>query len=539
MMTVHDILERARVSGQRLSPADAGLLFAAAMRLAAAQGATLRSRLVQLDEQGTLHLLPFDDQLPELEPGYLAPELLAADAPRKSEPRVQVYAAGALGFELLTGKAPRAGVEAELPAPLGDIVKLALAPDRRERFGDLTQLYDAVEGAHPRTPLEQERQALAAVRARSAAVSPEKEALARLIAQVGELQRQVSKLSASQRDVLERVERFDDGQRLSPAPKQGAPVALPFLAGLVGAVAVLGAAWALGLVRPPAAVTAVKDDPPAIAREDARREPALPEGDADAGEAKARSRAHAADGAPVDAGGAAAAQARAPVAAAPAPAALRASPAAAVDAGAEAVASQDAPTARAAAQPGQAAPPSQAAPPAQAAAQPGAPASAEPSRAEPARTEPSRAEPSAVTASKGAGAALSGAAAPGATPSGAPASPAPPAPAPAKRSRPDVSPAMMVHAVAQSQVKRGEDALETGRIDEAMQSFRAALENEPTNGPAWRGIATAYSMQGNDAQALQAYEKYLGVAPNARDAGEIRKVMAELKARAKLGGEEK
>ena len=108
-----------------------------------------------------------------------------------------------------------------------------------------------------------------------------------------------------------------------------------------------------------------------------------------------------------------------------------------------------------------------------------------------------------------------------------------------KRSRADLSPAMMVHAVAQSQVKRGEDSLEAGHIDEALQSFRAAIENEPTNGPAWRGVATAYSMQSNDAQALQAYEKYLGVAPNARDAAEIRTVMSELKARARLGGEEK
>src|ERR1700682_1316313 len=150
MISVHDILERSRASGQPLPAREATLLFAAAMRLAAPQGATLRSRLVGIDEQGALHLAPFDDRQPELEPGYLAPELLSADAPRKSEPRVQVYAPGALGYGVLTGRDPRAGLDAELPAPLGDIVKLALAQDRRERFGDLTQLYDAVEGAQPR-----------------------------------------------------------------------------------------------------------------------------------------------------------------------------------------------------------------------------------------------------------------------------------------------------------------------------------------------------------------------------------------------------
>ncbi|TMA28454.1 MAG: hypothetical protein E6J78_05860, partial [Deltaproteobacteria bacterium] len=159
MTNVYEILERARASGQRLSEKEAAVLFAAAIRLAANQGATVRGRLVELDDNGGLHLAPFDDEAPEEEPGYLAPELLAADAPRKSEPRVQVYAAGALGYELLTGKrlAENARVTpAELSGPLGDIVLVALAADRRERFGDLTQLYDAVEGVQKRLPVEQE-----------------------------------------------------------------------------------------------------------------------------------------------------------------------------------------------------------------------------------------------------------------------------------------------------------------------------------------------------------------------------------------------
>ena len=525
MMTVHDILERARASGQRLPPGDAGLLFAAAMRLASAQGATLRSRLVQLDEQGALHLLPFDDQQPELEPGYLAPEMLAADAPRKSEPRVQVYAAGALGFELLTGKDPRGGLEGDLPAPLGDIVKLALSPDRRERFGDLTQLYDAVEGAQPRAPLEKERQVLAVVHTRNTSVSPEKEALAKLISQMGDVQRQVAKMSASHRDVLERVERFDDGQRLSPAPKRGTPVVLPFLAGLVGALAVLGAAWALGLVHAPAPVASVKEAPAPVVREEALRDPA-PEVDAGKG--------GAADTSPGATARAAEARSRAAgsdaVTASDAGSAANVQPAAGTSAAGPSLAPTGTPPSAQAAAPPPAAPPD---------ALPGAsPEAAAPLGA------PAESSSWPLAGSSGVPLAV--------TPDGAPDAakaaaipPAPPQPSPAsnrsvkKRSRSDVSPAMMAHAVAQSQVKRGEDALEAGHIDEALQSFRAAIENEPTNGPAWRGVATAYSMQSNDAQALQAYEKYLGVAPNARDAAEIRTVMSELKARARLGGEEK
>jgi regulator of sirC expression with transglutaminase-like and TPR domain len=42
----------------------------------------------------------------------------------------------------------------------------------------------------------------------------------------------------------------------------------------------------------------------------------------------------------------------------------------------------------------------------------------------------------------------------------------------------------------------------------------------------------AYAMQGNDAQALQAYDKYLRLAPKAPDAAEIRQSIRELKERA-------
>jgi Tfp pilus assembly protein PilF len=97
---------------------------------------------------------------------------------------------------------------------------------------------------------------------------------------------------------------------------------------------------------------------------------------------------------------------------------------------------------------------------------------------------------------------------------------------------------MMVHAVAQSQVKRGEKALEDGRVDEALESFRAAIDNEPGIAVAYRGLAMAYTMQGSDALALQSYERYLQLAPSAPDAGDTRKAIGELKARSKLGASE-
>jgi tetratricopeptide (TPR) repeat protein len=97
----------------------------------------------------------------------------------------------------------------------------------------------------------------------------------------------------------------------------------------------------------------------------------------------------------------------------------------------------------------------------------------------------------------------------------------------------------MLHAVAVSQVRRGDAALEQGRADEALASFRAALENESTLAIAFRGLGMAYAMQGDDQKALQAYGKYLQLAPAAPDKADIRKSIAELKARAKIGSGEK
>ena len=559
MVTVHDILERARATGQRLSTTEAGVLLSAAVRLASAQGATLRSRLVQLDEQGSLHLLPFDDQHPELETGYLAPELLGADAPRKSEPRVQVYAAGALGYELFTGNDPRNGVDGELPAPLGEIVRMALSPDRRERFGDLTQLYDAFESAQPRLPPEQERQVIGSVRARPGlGAGLEKEALAKLIAQLGEVQRQLSKLSAAQREVAERVERFEDGQRLAPSSgRRGPPVLVPLLAGLLGAAAVIAAAWALGLA--PAAPALFSPQRAAPAGETAAAPPSdgaiSPPADAPAPAATGAT----ASGKPARAPATGtAASAVPPVTKSPSATAATAPPATPPPAtppgapGAPAPATDAAPVAGAAASPtgaisatGDGAPRTDTASAANetptpgagapargdaAAGTPGSPRPANPA-ASPAPDKETVATPLAAGSGKGAAAPPTAAAPDVAPPTAATSKPRP------ARNR-EVSPAMMAHAVAQSQVKRGETALEQGRVDEAIASFHIAIENEAGNAPALRGLGTAYSMQSNESMAIQSYEEYLRLAPTARDAGEIRRVIEGLKARAKIGGGE-
>ena len=489
MTNVHDILEKVRAAGTRLQPSEAAVLFAAAVRLAAAQGATLRSRLLAIDEAGVLHVASFDDQAPEGEPGYLAPELAAGgagfagdgrspkggasgDAPRKSEPRVQVYAAGALGYELLTGaRASGRPPGAELAGPLGDIVRIALAHDRRERFGDLTQLHDAIEGVQPRPPAEGERNILMGLRGRWARPPPEKEALAKLIEKLGLLEAQVQQLAKAQgrveaasRETAEHVDRFFEGQQRLQQRPQGSPFGPALLGGALASIAVVAAAWALGMLQAPATlrppVAQVAPSPPQAAQ--ATPQP-LPQ---PAPAAAALDASVAAEPAAVDAGGAAAAPADAGAVAA-------AADAGAADAGALAV--EEDPTLP---------PPAEKPPP-------------------------------------------------------VPPAPAKAAPPPAKKKPMQVSQAAMLHAVALSQVRRGESALEKGHAEEALESFRAALENEPTIAVAFRGMGMAYALQGNDGQALQAYDKYLKLAPSAADASDIRRSIAELKTRSRIGAGEK
>ena len=166
-LSLQQIFDRACATQEWLPAAEAELIFTAAVRLAAEHGAPLRPARMLLTEAGVLTLAARDPG--EDRAGYLAPELLAADPPRRTEGRVQVFAAGALGYELFTGRPPPeppALPGSELSGPLADLVKVALSADRRERFGDLQQLLDAVEVVQPRRP-EVEQAGLAALFARA------------------------------------------------------------------------------------------------------------------------------------------------------------------------------------------------------------------------------------------------------------------------------------------------------------------------------------------------------------------------------------
>lgn len=484
MISTHEILEKSRAAGQRLPYNEAAVLFAGAVRLAAANDSTLRGRLVRIDDAGGLHVEGFDEQAPEAEPAYLAPELLSADAPDKNDPKVQVYAAGVLGYELLTGRlAPPPGQAPgpELTGPLGDVVRRALAVDRRERIEDLRQLHEVVEEIQPRPPAEGERNILSALRNRFSRPPPEKEALAKLIdrlhqleAQVAQLGKAQARLEASQRESSETIERFEVGQtRVDQAGRRRQSVVAPAMAvAAFTSAAILAAAWAFGMLALPARLgpSSAANPPPPPPLEPA--EVAPPARDAAVTESKPPpSKRAAAEPTPVPAE-----PKPAPVEATPPPEARPAAPVAA-EAGADA----------------------------------GSEAAADNANAD-----------AALAVDTDAGAPQ-------------PASAAPPASAPSPPKRQASSRAAMLHALALSQVRRGEDALEQGNADEALASFRAALENEPTIAVAFRGLGMAYAMQGHDSEAVEAYDKYLRLVPKALDAPGIRRSMLELRARANAG----
>ena len=502
MISAYEILEKSRAAGQRLPYNEAAVLFAGAVRLAAANDSTLRGRLVRIDDAGGLHVEAFDEEAPEAEPAYLAPELLSADAPDKNDPKVQVYAAGVLGYELLTGRLappPDHAAGPELTGSLGDVVRRALAVDRRGRIEDLRQLHEAVEEVQPRPPSEGERNILSALRNRFSQASLEKEAVAKLIDRLHQLETQVAqlgkaqaRLEASQRESSETIERFEIGQtRADQAGRRRQSVVAPAMAvAALTSAAVFAAAWAFGLLAiPPRSgplpmANAPPPPPEPVEMARAARDAAV----AEAKPAPSGSRRAVSEPPPAPA------EAKpAPAEAKPAPAEAKPAPAEAKPAPAEATP-----------------PPAEARPvPAEAPADAGTVAAAENGNAD-----------AGLAANTDAGA-----------PAPTPATASPPA----RRQPAANSHAAMLHALALSQVRRGETALEDGNADEALASFKAALENEPTIAVAFRGLGMAYAMQGHDAEALQAYDKYLRLTPKALDAPGIRQSMVELRARAKAG----
>jgi tetratricopeptide (TPR) repeat protein len=160
--SVASFLSQAQKNGTEVPVALTGALLLAALRLSEKKMQALRPYQLLVDDDGALELLtgepPTGDEYaaPELRNGAVLPE----------DPRVLVYAAGALGYELVTLKPPPAGPgRAEgLAGPLAPVIRKAMS-ERQQRYKSLGDMARAIERIQGRPSREDERLILAAVAA--------------------------------------------------------------------------------------------------------------------------------------------------------------------------------------------------------------------------------------------------------------------------------------------------------------------------------------------------------------------------------------
>jgi Flp pilus assembly protein TadD len=161
--SVASFLSQAQKKGAELPPALSGALLLAAARLSEAQQQAVRPYQLLVDDDGALELLAGDAPASD---GYAAPELRNG-AVLPDDPRVLVFAVGALGYELITLASPRPGEEGvgpEVRGPLAPVIRKALA-ERQHRYKNLFEMAKALETIGGRPTRDEERLILAAVAA--------------------------------------------------------------------------------------------------------------------------------------------------------------------------------------------------------------------------------------------------------------------------------------------------------------------------------------------------------------------------------------
>jgi Tfp pilus assembly protein PilF len=158
--SVASFLTKAQKKGTELPSALSGALLLAAVRLSEAKGQAIRPYQLLVDDDGNLDLLTGE---PPTGDGYAAPELRNG-AVLPDDARVLVYAAGALGYELVTLTPPRPGerVGPAVHGPLAKLIHKAMA-DRQKRFKNLTEMARAIEAIQGRPTRDEEQLILAAV----------------------------------------------------------------------------------------------------------------------------------------------------------------------------------------------------------------------------------------------------------------------------------------------------------------------------------------------------------------------------------------
>src|SRR3954464_11397399 len=172
-MSLQTCLELVRQRGAALPEQVAIHLLCASVWRAAVAGISLRPGRVLLDASEGLILDALHPAGAGSDSGYLAPDAVAGEA-APDAPRSLVYAAGALGHELLSG-APLdlSGPRRELPGKVGEIVRKALSRDPQRRFGSLEEMSQALAGVLPPPEPELERQVFSSLLSLCSRWSPE------------------------------------------------------------------------------------------------------------------------------------------------------------------------------------------------------------------------------------------------------------------------------------------------------------------------------------------------------------------------------
>jgi tetratricopeptide (TPR) repeat protein len=82
---------------------------------------------------------------------------------------------------------------------------------------------------------------------------------------------------------------------------------------------------------------------------------------------------------------------------------------------------------------------------------------------------------------------------------------------------------------SKKEIQVGEEYYKKGNFRAASNRFREATKWNPGNSEAWLRLGEAEEKNHDSREALQAYEKYVQLAPDSKNAGDIRKRIDKLK----------
>lgn len=80
---------------------------------------------------------------------------------------------------------------------------------------------------------------------------------------------------------------------------------------------------------------------------------------------------------------------------------------------------------------------------------------------------------------------------------------------------------------AVASMEKGHISLAAGKVDAALTAYRKALDLEPSLGKAHKGLGAVFAKKKNVPKMLEHYKKYLQLEPAAKDAVDVKKIIAK------------